>query len=50
MLINLIPGLLPHSTSIDFEIAAIHAMKEAFPQVNLHGCYYHLTKNFRKKK
>lgn len=49
MLNNLSPGLLPHSISIDFEIAAISAIKEAFPQVNIHGCYYHLTKSFRKK-
>jgi hypothetical protein len=49
MLLNLNPGLLPHSISIDFEIAAISAIKDAFPQVNIHGCYYHLTKNFRKK-
>ncbi|KAL4126086.1 hypothetical protein QTP88_010315 [Uroleucon formosanum] len=49
MLINLSPGFLPHSISIDFEITAIHAIKEVFPQVNLHRCYYHLTKSFRKK-
>ncbi|CAI6344403.1 unnamed protein product [Macrosiphum euphorbiae] len=49
MLIDLNPRLLPDSISIDFEIAAISAIKEAFPQVNVHGCYYHLTKNFRKK-
>jgi len=49
MLIDLNPRLLPDSISIDFEIAAISAIKEAFPRVNVHGCYYHLTKNFRKK-
>lgn len=49
MLIDLNPRLLPDSISIDFEIAAISAIKEAFPQLNVHGCYYHLTKNFWKK-
>jgi len=49
MLIDLNPRLLSDSISIDFEIATISAIKETFPQVNVHGCYYHLTKNFRKK-
>lgn len=30
---NLNPGLLPHSISIDFKISAISVIKEAFPQV-----------------
>jgi hypothetical protein len=49
MLKNLNPELSPCSISIDFEIAVISAIKEAFSEVSVHGCYYHLTKNFRKK-
>lgn len=48
MLIDLNLKLLPDSTSIDFEIAAISAIKVAFHHVNVHGVYYHLTKNFRE--
>jgi len=51
MLIDLNPRLMSDSISIDLlvQLAAISAIKEAFPHVNVHGCYYHLTKNFREK-
>jgi hypothetical protein len=46
MLKNLNPELSPCSISIDFDIAAISAIKKPFPEVSINRCYYHLTKNF----
>lgn len=34
----------PHIIS-DFEIGAINALKEIFPDAEFHGCFFHLCKN-----
>ncbi|KAE9525802.1 hypothetical protein AGLY_014028 [Aphis glycines] len=47
VLIELKPGLKPKSIACDFEQAAIKAIKNNFPEVQIHGCLFHLTKNFR---
>jgi len=47
ILIDLKPGLKP--TSIACEQAAIKAIKNNFPEVQINGCLFHLTKNFRLK-
>lgn len=49
MLKNLRPDLNPSSVSCDFEQAAIKSIKIAFPNVQIFGCLFHLTKNIRKQ-
>lgn len=48
-LLELKPGLKPRSIACDFEQAAIKAIKNNFPEAQIHGCLFHLTKNFRIK-
>lgn len=43
------PGLKPISVACDFELAAINAFKNKFPNVQMYGCLFHLTKKFRLK-
>ncbi|KAF0987016.1 hypothetical protein HZS_4716, partial [Henneguya salminicola] len=43
------PNLNPSSISIDFEQAAIGAIRTTFPNCAIHGCLFHLTKNMRRK-
>ena len=43
------PNLNPLSVSIDFEQAAIGALRSTFPNCAIHGCLFHLTKNMRRK-
>jgi len=49
MLKTLEPDLNPDSISCDFELAAFTAIKDAFPNVQIFGCYFHLCQNFRSK-
>ena len=43
------PHLNPTAVSIDFEQAAIGAIRSTFPDCAIRGCLFHLTKNLRKK-
>ena len=43
------PDLNPFSVSIDFEQAAITAVRSTFPNCEIFGCFFHLTKNLRRK-
>lgn len=43
------PGLRPTSISCDFEVAAFQAMKDAFPEVEIRGCFFHLVQNMHKQ-
>lgn len=43
------PELNPSSISMDFEQGAIGAVRSTFPDSEIHGCLFHLTKNMRKK-
>ncbi|KAF1744280.1 hypothetical protein MXB_1829 [Myxobolus squamalis] len=43
------PNLQLVSLSIDFEQATVSAARSTFPDVSIHGCLFHLTKNMRKK-
>lgn len=38
----------PDSISIDFEKAAINAIRDQFPETSIFGCLFHLMKNMRK--
>jgi len=40
------PILCPDFLSCDFENVSILSMKESFPNAQINGCLYHLTKNF----
>jgi len=49
-MLNLLkPGLNPRSVSCDFELSVINTIKKKYPDAEIHGCLYHLTKNFHKK-
>jgi len=41
------PDLCPDFISSDFENAALISMKESFPNAQINGCLYYLTKNFQ---
>ena len=41
---NLNAMLDPHEVTIDFEIAAIEALKSSFPKANIKGCFFHLAR------
>jgi hypothetical protein len=43
------PTLQPQSISIDFEIAAFQEVQSAFPNAQLFGCLFHLTRNMKKQ-
>lgn len=45
---ELVPDLSPEKISCDFELAAINAFKDAFPEAEILGCLFHLAKNLRK--
>lgn len=44
-----IPDWNPSSFTCDFEEATMFAIKNIFPDINLHGCYYHYNKAVWKK-
>lgn len=39
------PGLNPTQINIDFEQAAIKAIKQVFPNAKIQGCYFHLKQS-----
>ena len=39
----------PESITVDFELAAINAVKNVFPGCEVNGCYFHLTQNVYRK-
>lgn len=39
----------PERVMFDFELATINAIQKYFPQVDVKGCFFHLTKKFWKK-
>jgi len=49
MLLKLKPGLYPVSILLDFELAVINSVHKYFKNAQIFGCFFHLTKNFRKK-
>jgi len=49
ILIELKLGLNPKSIACDFEPAANKAIKNNFPEPQIHRCLFHLTNNFRLK-
>jgi hypothetical protein len=44
-----IPGLAPRSVQIDYELASKAAFIEAFPQMHIYGCYFHLGQSLWRK-
>jgi len=43
------PQVHPLTITIDFEKAAINAASECFPNVEIHGCFFHLAQNIFRK-
>jgi len=41
------PLFNPTSISLDFEMAVVNSVQQAFPRADLHGCLFHLTKSMR---
>uniref|UniRef100_A0A6P7GX96 Uncharacterized protein LOC114343419 n=1 Tax=Diabrotica virgifera virgifera TaxID=50390 RepID=A0A6P7GX96_DIAVI len=37
------PGLRPTTIMVDYEIAAINALQQEFPEVRIRGCFFHFT-------
>ena len=46
---TLIPTASPRRILVDFESAAIHAFREAFPNAETTGCYFYLCQTVIKK-
>lgn len=42
---NLVVNTHPHSIYCNFEMAALNAIRECFPEVALKGCFFHLAQN-----
>ena len=42
-------GLSPRSVMIDFELATRNALQQAFPDVVVKGCFYHLSQSIYRK-
>jgi len=47
MLITLEPDLNPNSIACGSKLDAFTAFKNAFPYVQIFGCYFHLCQNFQ---
>lgn len=48
-IIQVIPEWNPINVTIDFEAATMSALREVFPQVEIHGCYFHMKKCLWRK-
>lgn len=48
-LLELEPTIKPERVTVDFELAAINAVKKLFVGASVHGCFFHLGQNFWKK-
>ena len=49
IIITLNPRFYPKGALIDFELAHINALKEAFPGIDIWGCLFHLSQNIYRK-
>lgn len=49
LILQAIPSWTPRQVNVDFEAAAISAMKEVFPTVEVKGCYFHMKKCLWRK-
>lgn len=48
MLLEIAPNMQPTRILCDFEIAAVSAFRERFPNATICGCYFHLAQNMQK--
>lgn len=46
---EMVPNVTPLAVSCDFEISIIYSIRENFPHANIHGCYFHLNRNLKKR-
>ena len=49
MITDIRPNISPTSCTMDFEIAAHDAMRTAFPNINIYGCYFHFVQSIWRK-
>ena len=42
------PNASPASVSCDYELNSFRAVSQVFPNAEIHGCFFHFVKNFRK--
>lgn len=49
MIVNAWPNLNPIAISMDYELALINSFSSVFPEAEIHGCLFHLTKNIKRK-
>lgn len=47
-LLNIKPDIKPKHITIDFEQAAINAIRKCFPESQIHACYFHFSQNIWK--
>lgn len=47
--VHLRPGYAPMTILFDFEMAAINAARQVFPNADISGCFFHLASNIWKK-
>ena len=43
------PNLLPVPIAMNYEIASFQEMQMTFPNAQIFGCLFHLTRNMKKK-
>lgn len=48
VLLGINPNLNPTDITLDFEAAAINAVKKCFPLSEVHGCFFHFSSNIWK--
>lgn len=49
LILNVIPEWRPVKVNVDFESAAISALREVFPLVEIHGCLFHMKQCMWRK-
>ena len=48
LLHSVCPNASPVSVSCDYEINAFRSVSEIYPNAEMHGCFFHFVKNFKK--
>lgn len=46
---RLVPGINVGNVCVDFEVSIHNAFRNNFPDIEIHGCFFHLLQNLKKK-